>query len=102
MRTPDVPLLRIVRMSFQPDLLPEFLALFQETKPKIASMPGCICVELKHDIALPHVLYTLSHWQSEAHLNSYRHSALFVETWTKTKAMFQDKAQAYSLVNPIS
>jgi heme-degrading monooxygenase HmoA len=97
----ELPLLRVVRMSFKPDLLPEFLAMFQETQPKIATMPGCLGVELKQDIAQAHVLYTLSHWRSESDLNAYRQSTLFLETWAKTKAMFQDKPQAFSLVNPI-
>jgi heme-degrading monooxygenase HmoA len=96
----EVPLLRIVRMSFKPELLPDFLAMFQETQPKIAGMPGCLGVELKQDIAQKHVYYTLSHWRSETDLNAYRHSALFLETWAKTKAMFQDKPQAFSVINP--
>ena len=100
MSTAKIPLLRIVRMHFRPDVLPDFMVMFQETQPKIAEMPGCLSVELKQDIDQPHVVYTLSHWESEADLNAYRRSDLFVQTWAKTKAMFQEKPQAFSLVQP--
>ncbi len=79
MSTAKIPLLRIVRMHFRPDVLPDFMVMFQETQPKIAEMPGCLSVELKQDIAQPHVVYTLSHWESEADLNAYRRSDLFVQ-----------------------
>jgi quinol monooxygenase YgiN len=91
-------LLRIVRMSFKPELVSDFLLMFQEVKPQIEAMPGCSGVELKQDLHLEHVFYTISHWESEAHLNSYRNSALFAKTWAETKARFNDAPQAFSLV----
>ncbi|MBM3171013.1 MAG: antibiotic biosynthesis monooxygenase [Bacteroidetes bacterium] len=97
----EIPLLRIVRMEFNPTLVPDFLNMFYETQPKIADMRGCLSVEIKQDIADSNVFYTLSHWRSEADLNAYRSSDLFIKTWSKTKAMFQGKPQAYSLVQPV-
>ncbi len=91
-------LLRIVRMSFKPELVSDFLAMFEQVKPKIEAMPGCSGVELKQDLHLAHVFYTLSHWESEAHLNSYRNSALFAKTWAETKARFNEAPQAFSLI----
>ena len=63
MSTAKIPLLRIVRMHFRPDVLPDFMGMFQETQPKIAEMPGCLSVELKQDIAQPHVVYTRSRFK---------------------------------------
>jgi len=101
MSQPGIPLLRIVRMSFIPELVPEFLEMFYETQPKIASMEGCLSVEIMQDISQSNVYYTLSRWRSEADLNAYRSSGLFKITWTKTKAMFQDKPLVYSLIETI-
>lgn len=94
-------LLRIVRMSFKPELVSDFLSMFHEVKPKIEAMPGCSKVDLKQDIHLEHVFYTISHWESEEHLNAYRNSELFAKTWAETKARFNDAPQAYSLVDSL-
>ncbi len=42
-------------------------------------------------------MFTYSYWESEAHLNTYRHSDLFRETWAKTKVLFADKPEAWSI-----
>jgi quinol monooxygenase YgiN len=67
--------------------------------PKIQAMPGCLTLSLKKDATNPHVYYTLSTWTSLDALDAYRQSPLFQETWAKTKAMFHEKAEAYSLVD---
>jgi heme-degrading monooxygenase HmoA len=89
---------RIVRMSFEPENVPEFLALFESVKDKIAHFEGCEGLTLLRDASLPHVLFTYSYWQSESHLNKYRFSELFKETWSGTKALFNDKPLAWSLL----
>jgi heme-degrading monooxygenase HmoA len=43
------------------------------------------------------VYFTISQWESEEALNNYRHSEFFKQTWVKTKALFQERAEAYSL-----
>ena len=44
-------------------------------------------------------MFTISHWDSEAALELYRQSELFKFTWAKTKPLFEEKAQAWSLLN---
>lgn len=89
---------RIVRMSFEPQRVPQFLALFDEVKDKIAAFEGCEGLTLLRDAKEPNVLFTYSYWQSESHLNKYRFSELFKDTWGKTKALFNDAPMAWSLV----
>ena len=55
-------------------------------------------LELWQDSANPAIFFTYSHWESEAHLNHYRFSEFFKDTWGKTKALFADKPQAWSVM----
>ncbi len=43
------------------------------------------------------VLFTYSHWESEAALETYRHSELFAEVWAATKVLFNAKPEAWSV-----
>lgn len=89
---------RIVRMSFEPQKVDEFLTFFETVKTKISNFEGCEGLILLRDAKLPNVLFTYSYWQSEAHLDKYRYSPLFKDTWTFTKSLFNEKAQAWSLI----
>jgi quinol monooxygenase YgiN len=91
-------LLRIVRMEFNPDKLEDFKQLFSEVKSTIEKFPGCHQVELCTDPTQSNVFYTFSQWDSEVSLNAYRRSAFFDQTWQKTKALFNGKPQAFSLL----
>lgn len=88
---------RIVKLTFHPQLVPEFLALFEETKDRIRHFPGCLHLELLQEAGRPDVFFTFSIWQDEAALNAYRDSDLFQDTWARTKALFRDKPEAWSL-----
>lgn len=89
---------RVVKMTFQPDKTETFLQdVFEASKSKIRAFPGCQSMELLRDTTAPNILFTLSVWDSEAALNTYRSSELFQSTWAKTKALFADKAQAWSM-----
>lgn len=90
-------MIRIVKMIFQEEKLPEFEAIFNEVQPKISAFEGCNGVQLLQDINHKNILFTYSFWESETHLNNYRHSELFETTWAKTKAMFADKPEAWSV-----
>jgi (4S)-4-hydroxy-5-phosphonooxypentane-2,3-dione isomerase len=85
-------------MSFDPNKVAEFLALFESVKVKIANFEGCEGLTLLRDSGQPNVLFTYSYWQTESHLNKYRFSDLFKTTWTGTKALFNDAPMAWSLV----
>lgn len=84
-------------MTFQPNKVPEFLALFEASKPKVRHQPGCHHLELWQDQNDENKFMTYSHWDDEAALNRYRESELFAGIWKQTKALFADKARAYSL-----
>lgn len=90
---------RIVRLSFEKDRCSDFEALYESVRQKIQAMPGCLSLSLKKDATHPNVYYTLSTWTSLEALDAYRHSPLFKETWATTKSMFDQKAEAYSLVD---
>lgn len=87
---------RMVRMTFRPEALPVFDALFARTAPQIRAFAGCLHLELWHDPNHPHIRMTYSHWQDAAALDAYRHSALFRETWAQTKVLFAEKPLAFS------
>jgi len=90
---------RIVKMSFQPEKLETFLEVFNESKKYIAASEGCYHLELLQMPAHSNILFTYSFWEDEAALNNYRHSDLFKATWAKTKVLFNDKPQAWTIVS---
>lgn len=88
---------RIVKLTFQPARLPDFMAIFEESKDKIRAFEGNLHLELLRDTTQQHVLFTLSHWEDEAALERYRQSELFQKTWARTKVLFAEKAQAWTV-----
>lgn len=89
---------RIVKMTFRPKATQAFLdEVFEPSKSHIRAFPGCRHMELLRHTELPDVLCTFSLWDSEDALNVYRHSELFKDTWAKTKALFAEKAEAWSM-----
>lgn len=89
-------IVRIVKMSFEKDKIDVFKSFFETVKHKIRNFDGCLHLELLQDKANPSHIFTCSHWESEEALNNYRHSDLFQPTWAKTKALFNDKPEAWS------
>jgi heme-degrading monooxygenase HmoA len=88
---------RIVQLTLEPEFIEEFKVFFEARKATINSFEGCTFLELWQDVQEPHKFFTHSIWQSEDHLNRYRNSAFFKETWIQTKAMFAEKAQAWTV-----
>ncbi|HHS95974.1 MAG TPA: antibiotic biosynthesis monooxygenase [Phaeodactylibacter sp.] len=88
---------RIVRLTFHHDKTEDFLLIFQNNKEKIAAFQGCTHLELWRDTKQSYVFFTYSYWESEAALNAYRHSELFQKVWAKTKVLFSEKPQAWSV-----
>ena len=88
---------RIVKMSFQTGKVEEFKSVFEANWKLIAGFEGCKHVELLQDRTHPNIFFTFSVWESEDHLNAYRDSELFAKVWGKTKILFNDKPQAWSL-----
>lgn len=85
-------------MTFRPEATQIFLEeVFEPSKALIRAFPGCRHMELLRHTEFPHVLCTFSLWDSEEALNAYRQSELFRNTWAKTKALFAEKAEAWSM-----
>ncbi len=83
-------------MTFRPDALEAFLALFDASAPQIRAFPGCRHLELWQDQRFANVLTTCSHWDDAEALERYRRSDLFRETWARTKPFFAAAPQAHS------
>lgn len=90
-------LIRIVKMEFEPELLQEFMSVFSHSSDQIRNFDGCKRLELLQDRLNPNIIFTYSWWDTEAHLNAYRHSELFRATWAKTKILFREKPEAWSV-----
>lgn len=90
-------IVRIVRLTIQPEKSEEFLNHFNRIKNRIAGFDGCSLLELHTELHHPNVFFTLSYWESEAHLKNYQQSDFFKETWSTVKPLFQSKAEAWSL-----
>jgi quinol monooxygenase YgiN len=88
-------------MTFQVDKTKSFEAIFEANKDAISHFDGCSYLSILKDCNQPNVYYTISNWISEDHLEKYRKSKLFNHTWDKTKVLFAEKPQAWSL-NPLS
>lgn len=88
---------RIVKMEFEAENVPAFLANFETVKSKIRNFPGCLFLELYTDKKEPTIFFTYSKWEHEDDLENYRQSELFKGVWATTKPMFRSKAQAWSV-----
>lgn len=90
-------IIRIVKMTFLPEKINEFLDIFNESKILIRNFEGCSHLELLRDINNPNVCFTYSYWRSETDLNTYRDSELFGGVWKRTKVLFAAKTEAWSV-----
>lgn len=90
-------MIRIVKMTFKPELVPHFLELFEANKERIRSFPGCTRLELLREINQPERFFTYSWWNAPSDLENYRNSELFASVWSRTKALFSEKPDAWSV-----
>lgn len=84
-------------MHFRPGKREAFLEIFNASKHRIRRFEGCQHLSLYTEADGPDVFFTYSIWDTPAHLDAYRDSELFRATWKDTKALFADKAQAWSI-----
>ncbi len=89
----------IVKMVFQEEKISDFLEIFNYSKPNILKSEGCQFVELRVSDSNSNELFTISHWNDEKHLELYRSSDLFKNTWKETKKLFSEKPQAWTLLD---
>jgi hypothetical protein len=88
---------RIVKMTFQANKIEIFKVLFEARKEQIRGFNGCEYLELLQNVNQPNIFFTYSFWNSETDLNAYRDSELFKDTWAKTKVLFDEKPEAWSV-----
>ena len=85
---------RIVKLTFRPEETPAFLEIFEGSKDAIRNFPGCRHLEL---LRAGPVFFTYSRWDDEAALEKYRRSELFQSTWSRTKALFAARPEAWTV-----
>ncbi len=90
-------IIRIVKMTFIPEKVNEFLDIFNLSKELIRHFEGCSHLELLNDINSDVIFFTYSYWENEQALNTYRNSELFMSVWSKTKILFAAKTEAWSV-----
>ena len=88
---------RLVKMHFRHDATEQFKTIFQGAQPLIAAFPGCHGVQLLQDSLHPHIFFTYSLWDNHEALEAYRESDLFRTTWAKTKVLFNERPEAWSV-----
>lgn len=89
--------IRIVKMTFDPSKVDIFLENFNKNKKKIRNFGGCRLLELYRDKNTPTIFFSYSYWDSEKQLENYRNSELFKTVWAKTKVLFSEKPEAWSV-----
>lgn len=92
-----MPIVRIVKMTFQEDKIEAFQTLFAGRKDRIRNFAGCKHLELWQDEKQKNIFFTYSIWENETALDHYRFSGFFKETWALTKALFDGKAEAWTV-----
>ena len=90
-------LIRIVKLTISEENISSFEEIFAETKEYIRNHQGCTFLELYRDLEDSRVFFTYSYWDSEKDLQSYRNSDFFKNVWSKTKLLFAEKPQAWSV-----
>src|SRR5690625_45569 len=89
-------IVRLVRMTFHPSSVDDFLTQFAVVKDEIRSFPGCLHLELLQNDRFPNILSTYSVWDSRDALESYRNSEMFIDIWQRTSAWFVAPPRASS------
>jgi len=94
--------IRIVKMSFAEENIETFLENFHNNKEKIRAVDGCQLLELLRDKDNTNQFFTYSYWNDQVDLDNYRQSELFKTVWAKTKVLFNEKPQAWSVNKIVS
>lgn len=87
---------RIVKLEFLDGNERAFLEIFERVQMNIKQFEGCQSLELLQHESDPLIFFTVSIWDNNDHLEAYRNSEMFQETWAETKALFSRKAEAWS------
>ena len=89
-------------MSFSEEHVETFLENFHDNKEKIRAVEGCEFLQLLRDKDNTNQFFTYSFWNKQDDLENYRKSDLFKSVWGKTKVLFNEKPQAWSVEKVVS
>jgi quinol monooxygenase YgiN len=89
-------MIRVVKLIFKEEHIDDFKTLFNARKEQIKNSDGCSLLQLWQDHENPAIFYTYSLWSAPHHLETYRLSELFRETWTTVKGWFAHEPFAFS------
>ena len=89
-------------MSFAKENVDAFLKNFNENKEKIRAVEGCEFLQLLKDKDNTNIFFSYSFWNRQEDLDNYRKSELFKSVWTKTKVLFNNKPEAWSVEKVVS
>lgn len=89
-------IVRLVHMTFKEENVDIFINIFEKYQHQIKASEGCLKLDLIQDQNQPNLISTLSFWEDEKHLETYRKSALFGKIWPLTKKLFSDTPRAIS------
>ena len=87
-------IIRIVKMTINPDKVSEFKSIYEAGMEKIRAFDGCTHLELLQE---DNVLMTYSYWNTPQDLENYRKSDVFKGIWSNVKPLFIEKPLAWSL-----
>lgn len=89
-------IVRIVKLVFRAECTSQFIALFEQKREKIAAFDGCHSVELWRVADQTDTFYTYSIWDSAVHLEQYRQSDFFRQTWAVARTYFAAPPEAHT------
>lgn len=92
-------IIRLVKLSIQPNKMDAFVNAFNTHKHEIKAFNGCNHLELLAENNDSGIVFTYSKWDSQDDLESYRNSELFKGIWSTVKPMFSDKPEAWSTIS---
>ena len=90
-------LVRIVKLTFKKENIVDFLQIFEGHREGIKGFKGFASIELLQEKSNPQIFFTHSLWKDEEALENYRKSEYFGDIWSRTKLLFADKPEAWSL-----
>lgn len=90
-------IVRFVKMEFRESEIETFKEIFNSSCEKIRNFKGVQSLELLQGKDDKTIFFTRSIWDKTESLENYRHSELFKSTWSKTKVLFKEKPEAWTL-----
>lgn len=81
----------IFEVDVKPENKNEYLAIAAELRKELVHIEGFISIERFESLAIPGKLLSLSFWESEAAIKSWKQNTLHIEAQTKGRAsIFKD------------